>query len=86
VDTGADITVLPEAVARRLRLPRVGHINVAGFSGSTHRVGLYAAQVDAGGASQIVEVIAVGREAIVGRNLLNRWRVTLDGPSRVMRL
>ncbi len=86
VDTGADISVVPDAVARELRLPAVGQITVRGVGGSLRGARVCAAEVEAGGVRSLVEVVAMGEEALVGRDLLNRWTVTLHGPQHVMDL
>jgi predicted aspartyl protease len=84
VDTGADITVVPDAVARELRLPAVSQIAVRGIAGAIRSARVYAAEVEAGGGRSLVEVVGMGEEALIGRDLLNRWTVTLHGPRRVM--
>ncbi|MDQ7821141.1 MAG: retroviral-like aspartic protease family protein [Armatimonadota bacterium] len=85
VDSGADITVLPEGLARVLGLPQVSEVTVRGVAG-TARVPVYAAELEAAGTRRIVEVVEVGAEALLGRDVLNGWVVTLDGPARVLRL
>ncbi|MDQ7830016.1 MAG: hypothetical protein QN122_06030 [Armatimonadota bacterium] len=85
VDSGADITVFPEGLPQALGLPRVSEVTVRGVAG-TARVPVYAAEVEAAGRRQIVEVVGLGGEALLGRDLLNRWVVTLDGPRRTMHL
>ena len=85
VDSGADITVLPEGLPQVLGLPQVSEVAVRGVAG-TARVPVYAAELEAAGTRRIVEVVAVGVEALLGRDVLNGWVVTLDGPARVLRL
>ncbi len=82
VDTGADATVIPQSVARRLRLPAIGSILVRGVGGMTRQVPLYSAVIELAGTRDQVEVLALGEEALVGRDLLNRWTVTLHGPQQ----
>ena len=76
--------MLPQTVVRQLGLPAIGEISVRGEGGATHRVRLYAAQVEAAGRARLVEVVGLGTEALIGRDLLNGWVVTLDGPRQVM--
>jgi hypothetical protein len=85
VDSGADITVLPEGVPDALGLPQIGELTVRGVGG-TRRVAVYAAEVEAAGWRRIVEVVAVGSEALLGRDVLNAWVVTLDGPRQALRV
>ncbi len=86
VDTGADMTVLPEHLPRQIHLPLIGQITVGGVGGAERRVPVYAAQVEAAGSRRIAEVLALGREALVGRDLLNFWLLHLDGPRQVLRV
>ncbi len=85
VDSGADITVVPEGLAGVLGLPPVGEVTVRGVAGAV-RVPVYAAEVEAVGTRRIVEAVALGADMLLGRDVLNRWRVTLDGPARVLRV
>ncbi|KRT77220.1 MAG: hypothetical protein XU14_C0018G0038 [Armatimonadetes bacterium CSP1-3] len=86
VDTGADLSVVPEQVPAQAQLPRVGEITIRGVGGSQRRVPLFAAAVEAAGTTRIVEVVGLGGEALVGRDLLNRWTLRLDGPRQLMRV
>ncbi|MDR7521830.1 MAG: hypothetical protein QN168_05130 [Armatimonadota bacterium] len=81
VDSGADLTVLPEGLPLALGLPQVGEVTVRGLTG-TARVPVFAVEVEAAGGRRIVEVVGVGGEALLGRDLLNHWMVRLAGPRR----
>jgi predicted aspartyl protease len=83
VDSGADITVVPEGVPEALGLPQIGELTVRGIGG-TRRVPVYAAEVEVAGWRRVVEVVAVGGVALLGRDVLNAWVVTLDGPRRAL--
>ncbi len=85
VDSEADITVLPEGLVQVLGLPPVGEVMVRGVAGAV-RVPVYAAELEAVGTRRIVEVVAVGVDTLLGRDVLNRWMVTLDGPAKVLRV
>jgi predicted aspartyl protease len=84
VDTGADMTVVPEPVIRALRLPVVSQIRVRGFAGASRSARVYAAEVEIEGVRALAEVIGLGEDALMGRDLLSRWVVTLRGSQRVM--
>lgn len=84
VDTGADTTVIPLEVATRLRLPRVGEVAVRGVGGTRHRAAIHTVMVEVAGFRDSVEAIALGGEGLIGRDLLNRWVVTLRGPEQAM--
>lgn len=80
VDTGADMTVVPGRLASRLSLPIVGNVRVSGATGSRSNCPIYAAAIEVEGRQQLLEVLALGREALVGRDLLRSWNIGLDGP------
>lgn len=84
VDSGADTTVIPLEVATRLRLPRVGEIAVRGVGGAKLHASIYVAMVEVAGFRGPVEAIGLGQEGLIGRDLLNRWVVTLRGPQQAM--
>ena len=84
VDTGADVTVLPVSLAAQLRLPSVGRAVVSGLDGLARIVQICAAHVRCAGLTLIVEAAVYGREALAGRDLLNRLVVRLDGPGAVL--
>ncbi len=86
VDSGADLSVVPESVPRTLGLPSIGEITVHGVGGAARRVPLYAAEVEGAGLRRIIEVVAIGAEALIGRDLINELVVTLDGPRRLLRV
>ena len=86
LDTGADCTLIPVRVARRLRLPRVGRTRVAGVTGDEQIASVHAARVEVAGIALIAPLVALGEESIIGRDLLNRWHVDLDGPRAVARV
>ncbi len=86
VDTRADITVVPEPTAVALGLPRVGSIEVASYGGDVASVPTYAARLEVAGTVATVEVLADGDELLLGRDVLNRHRITLDGPVEELRV
>lgn len=86
IDSGADITVLPHTLVASLNLPQVGYLTVQGVGGMTQRALVYAAEIEVRGLRRIVEVVGMGGETLLGRDVLNLWVVTLDGPRRVLRV
>lgn len=86
VDSGADLTVVPAGTAARVRLPRIGALTVRGVGGTTSSVPLYAARLLIGDAEVMVEAAELGSDALLGRDVLNAWVVTLDGPARLTRI
>ncbi len=85
VDSGADLTVLPQGVPAALGLPAVGQLTVRGVAGSAQAT-VYAAALEVAGRQRVAEVVALGGEALLGRNVLNAWALTLDGPAETLRL
>ena len=80
VDTGADGTFIPERVATQLGLPLVDHLTVEGVAGGRAPARVYAATVELGPLRTLCRLVAFEDEAILGRDLLNRLVVLLDGP------
>lgn len=79
IDTGADMTVIPEELARRLRLVRAGSAHLIGFDGQpvvkpTHLVNI---ELD-GHSFEMVEV-SYASDFLIGRDILNRLEVHLYG-------
>lgn len=85
VDSGADLTVLPDGLPASLDLPAVGKLTVRGVAGSAQAT-VYAAELEVAGRQRVVEVVALGGEALLGRNVLNAFVLTLDGPRLTVRV
>jgi predicted aspartyl protease len=81
LDTGADCTLVPRALARTLGLPAVDQVWVEGVGGSARRATVHAARVEFGGVRCLARVVGFGDEAVLGRDLLNRVVALLDGPA-----
>jgi predicted aspartyl protease len=79
VDTGADVTLLPAETVRRLQLPRVDTVVVSGFGGAKLTAAVHAATLTLGGTQLVARVVA-SDEAILGRDVLARFELELDGP------
>ncbi|HXF57680.1 MAG TPA: hypothetical protein VNO34_08970 [Actinomycetota bacterium] len=86
VDSEADLTVLPVPVVQGARLPPVGEVRVRGPLGERGRATVHAALVELEGQQDLVEVLALGDEALVGRNLLARWVACLYGREGILEL
>ena len=79
VDTGADCTLIPAQVARSLRLPVVDRMQIEGVGGIAQAT-IHAAHVHVGGMRVMARVAAYGNEALLGRDVLNKMLVEIDGP------
>jgi predicted aspartyl protease len=82
VDTGADCTLIPTRVARSLRLPIVDRVEVQGVGGKPRRVPVYAVRLRVGALRTLTRVVALGDEALLGRDVLNQLMLQIDGPAQ----
>ncbi len=85
VDSGAAISIIPERLARDLRLPVVGELVVRGITGAA-RVSTYSAELEIAGITIPVEVAGMGTNVLIGRDVLNRWTMVLRGPRETLEL
>lgn len=83
IDSGADGTLVPQVLLDELGAPLVDQIRVRSQWGEARLAGLYT--VDLGIANIRLPAIEVvgdpGAEIILGRDVLNRLRLMLDGPA-----
>ncbi len=81
VDSGATCTVIPLEVIEKLDLPFRGQKTVGDFSGKLHEVDTYSAKITISTLeSHLVKVISAKvPAALIGRDMLNHYKVTLDG-------
>jgi predicted aspartyl protease len=89
LDTVADYTVVPAAIAEALQLVPMSEMPVSGFGGHIIYLFTYRLELSVRGFPVIVEeVISHPAEPFVllGRNILNRYRIVLDGPNLVLEL
>jgi len=89
LDTAADRTVVPLQIVSQLGLVPLDEVTVSDFGGQillspTYRVVLTVRNSQ----RQIVEVIAYPDESMVllGRDVLNQFRIMLDGPGLALEL
>ena len=83
IDSGADLTVLPESLVAQLGLSANGRVWTRGFEGTySHRL-LYYVQMRVEGFNvPVVRCVASPRkDVLLGRNVLNRFVILLDGPN-----
>ncbi len=83
VDTGADITCLPRALIKALRAERASSYNVSAINGvPIGPADSYFLEFEIASTKFMSEVIAVGDEPILGRNLINEFTLNLHGPAQ----
>jgi predicted aspartyl protease len=83
IDTGADRTVIPKTLVEELGLVPLDEVPVSGFSGEVLLLQTYCLQVQIHNfAPKQTEVIAHASQPFIllGRDLLNQFRIVLDGP------
>ena len=84
-DTGADISVLPQADCRAIALLSSPYLTgmTAGVTGPSRAALIYRGQVEVDGVrcSALIQPLHTGVERIVGRDVLNQQRVLFDGPA-----
>jgi predicted aspartyl protease len=83
LDTAADITVIPDRVAVELRLIPLDEMPIGGFDGRVSGVSTYLVQLAMREYTPtIIRVVASRDEpyVLLGRDVLNGYRVVLDGP------
>lgn len=81
LDTGADVTVIPNSVAASLEATAKGWVWIRGFDGTFSRRAVYYLRMTVEGhALPAVRCVAAERrDVLLGRNVLNRFTIVLDG-------
>ncbi len=82
LDTGADVSAIPQAVAAGLGLLPARTILVEGFDGSLTQIETYMVNIEIAQARfRMIEVILIPDEhALIGRDILNHFYARLNGP------
>jgi predicted aspartyl protease len=83
IDTAADLSVVPANLLEALRLVQLDSIAILGFGGVVRRLATYAVRLRLRGREPVsIEVVSSIEEPFVllGRDVLNRYRLLLDGP------
>jgi gag-polyprotein putative aspartyl protease len=85
VDSGADRTLIPAALVGQLRLPEVDRLGFEVGGGEVITLPIYRVTLTVRGFGPLlVEVAASDGEShvLLGRDVLNEYTVTLNGPHR----
>jgi hypothetical protein len=83
LDSAADITVVPAGWVERLGLIPFGALQVAGFGGVAITARTFLTRLNFRGQEQVVlKIVSSAEEShiLLGRDILNRYRILLDGP------
>lgn len=89
IDTAADLTVLPQSLVKNLGLAQIGTMLIGGLGGITYTLPTYVVLVGIHDlATKPIKVVASADEdwPLLGRDLLNSVRLTLDGPQSVLEI
>lgn len=85
VDTGADTTIVPDDIARRLKASPLNPAQLETQWGDIHPVTMYLLDIQIGD-MRLPSVVVAGNpetdEIILGRNVLNKLALFLDGPAQ----
>ena len=82
LDTGAEVSIIPRQTVYELELSPYAEMIIEAFDGRRQRVNLYAVTLEVAGTrlSPVRAVAYPTSYAILGRDVLNRFLTTLDGP------
>jgi predicted aspartyl protease len=82
LDTGAEISIIPQQIAHELELSPYAEMIIEAFDGRRQRVNLYAVTLEIADTrlSSVRAVAYPTSYAILGRDVLNLFLATLDGP------
>lgn len=89
LDTAADRSLIPESVVVRLSLPQVGTVTLGGVGGIQQVMPSYPVNLAIHDLPyQTIEVVASPGESwvLLGRDVLNGYRVLLDGPQLALEI
>ena len=88
LDSGADITVIPEWVAQQLQLKYVDEIMVSGYDSVSKKTFIYPVKIifDDLGAFIVRAITSNNDHVLIGRDILNKWSLFLKGRSKVFEI
>jgi predicted aspartyl protease len=89
IDSGADVTVIPERIISQLKIRRVDSTLASGFGKGVVEASVYAAVLSVEGIlkPKIYRVLSWRENyVLLGRDLLNQLITVLDGPNGVLKL
>ena len=83
LDTGAYVTFIPDRLVSELSLQPIGYMPIVGlYGGKMHDVYNVGISIDGGLTAWHSAAALWGHDRLlIGRDLLNLWKIALDGPS-----
>jgi predicted aspartyl protease len=87
LDPGSDISVIPRQALDEIVLPASGEIMTIGYDGVATRTLLYFVILEVGGwLLPPLEIAVMPRDALLGRDVLNHFVITLNGKEQQFEL
>jgi hypothetical protein len=87
IDSGAEFTSVPVELVAAFQLEQVGDMVVSGTTGPKEMQGIYEINIEFSGLAFPLHPCLAGTgeltktTILIGRDILNRYRLVLDGPS-----
>ncbi len=88
LDTGADGSVIPLKIVEQIEAPMIDIVRVRGPWDSWRSARMFVVDIKIGDLLlPAVDVVGVeGNDVVLGRNVINRLRLVLNGPDQVLEL
>ena len=88
LDSGASLTVIPDSLPRQWRVASFGTAIFRAYNGQKSMRPVYLVDIIIGSKHfrDIRVTIASRRNILLGRDILNQLRVTLDGPRQIIEI
>jgi hypothetical protein len=89
LDTAADLTVIPSRLVNELQLDQLGELPILGVGAHLATLPTFLVQIQIRDLpARVVEVVASHDEpyVLLGRDILNQFRITLDGPNLLLEI
>ncbi|MBI1927689.1 retroviral-like aspartic protease family protein [Candidatus Poribacteria bacterium] len=88
LDPGASLTVIPESLPKRWRIASVGMATLRAYNGQRSMRPVYVVDIIVGSKrfQEIRVTVAPRRYILLGRDILNQLRITLDGPRQMIEI